>query len=431
VALWVYGRPMLRVVFDTTVFCNDFTLSNPEAKRVLDAAAAGDLTIHVSEVVIDETKRRYREDLTAAGQELASKAHPLQGGRFGAVLNADIRGDFQRAVAEFADRFDELLGGDGIVLEPYPDVAHKDVVERDLERRRPFRALNKGSTGYRDTLIWESFIEIVKRHPNDQVVFVTNNSEDYCDRQAKSGSQKDGRGANDASGAGSQDEHQEIYEFARKLSEELASKTGRTAPSVDVVRDLRDLANIYLPSAADEGATALTASHEQEPRVLLHQSPPVRAVLLEALFNTAPFIREQQFAAIWNPQDGGFDPPEVDLEIPEWLEDPDLDSIEGPSDVVINHVVETQTPGDWIVNTTHLAQLTFEAFALKADLITHDDPDVNVLEFDWNDHMSHVSTSRVVAVVTDVRCTFEGNDLTKAVPVQIETIKLISATGDY
>ena len=52
-------------------------------------------------------------------------------------------------------------------------------------------------------------------------------------------------------------------------------------------------------------------------------------------------------------------------------------------------------------------------------------PDVDVLDFDWNDHTSRVSTARVVAVVSYVRCSFDGNQLVEAVPIQIASITLI------
>ena len=418
---------MLRVVFDTTVFCNDFWFTDAEAQRSIEAAASGNIVIHVSEIVVAETKRRYREDASAAAQEVQSKARALQGGRFGNIVTADIRGDVQRATDAYPERFDQLLAHDGIIIDPYPDVSHQDVVQRDLERRRPFRISGKGSTGYRDTLIWESLVETALRYPDDQIVFVTDNSADYCESVTKS----ERRGVEKSLGAKGErggEEHLETYELARDLREELAARTGPAGPSISIVRNLRDLTNIYLPPVSEAGGSYLIHSYAQDPQTLLRQSPEARATLLEALFETAPLLRRHQFARVYNPKEGDYDPPEVDLEIPEWIDEPTLDSIEGPSDMVINYVEETQSPGEWIANTTHLAMLTFDGFALKADLYIHDDPNVDVLEFDWNDHMAHVSTSRVVAVVSDVRCTFEDNDLTEATPVQLESISFIPSS---
>lgn len=417
---------MLRVVFDTTVFCNDFNLANRESQHCLEAAASGAIALHVSEVVVAETKRRFREDVTAAAQELTPRARPLQGGRLGNILTADIRGDVQRAIDRYAEDLDTLLAQVGITIEPFPDVSHQDVVQRDLDRRRPFRALSKGgSTGYRDALIWESFIEIAVRHPDDPIVFVTNNSEDYCDSSKKSAPQKP-KSQESEGDSRSSDEHPELYEFAKELREELEARAIRAAPLVDVVRNLRDLTNIYLPIPTEADSTALVGSLAQDPQTLLYQSPSVRGALLEALFQTAPMIRTHHFAREWNPKEGDYETPDVDLEIPDWFDDPVLDVIEGPAGMVVNHAEETQTPSEWIVNTTHLVQLVFNGFALKSDLYVHDDPDVDVLEFDWNDHVSRVSTTRVAAVVSDIRCTFAGNELAKAIPIQIESIAHVS-----
>ena len=49
------------------------------------------------------------------------------------------------------------------VAEDYPKVKHKDIVQRALHRKKPFKA--DGSTGYRDYLVWLTCLEAARRFP--------------------------------------------------------------------------------------------------------------------------------------------------------------------------------------------------------------------------------------------------------------------------
>jgi len=184
------------------------------------------------------------------------------------------------------------------------------------------------------------------------------------------------------------------------------------------MRDIDDVVTIYLPTT--EPLAALTASAILHPWVLFQTSADARAALLEALFDTAPQIRKIQFARQWNPRSGDLDPPDVDLDLPDWFDEPKLEEIEGPSDMVIEDFMETQTKGEWIVRTKHLARLTFEGFATFSDFYANDEPDIEVLDPNWNEHVMWIATHRVVTVTSEVRCTIVNNEVKNVVPIQVE-----------
>jgi len=178
---------MLRVVLDTTVFCSDFTLSRDSALKLLESARNGNVAIHVSEVVIAETKRRFDEDLRNEGRSLSDKARNFINGRFGSVFEVDIHASVQSAQVAYPELLDGILHGNGVIIEDFPQVSHEEVVRRDLERKLPFRSgKDKPSSGYRDSLIWLTVLDIGSRYKDDQIVFVTANSDDYTDNRRKS-----------------------------------------------------------------------------------------------------------------------------------------------------------------------------------------------------------------------------------------------------
>jgi hypothetical protein len=64
----------------------------------------------------------------------------------------------KKAVAESYEKFfSAKLNELNAEIPDYKDIPHAQIVNRDLERRRPFQENGKG---YRDTLLWETLVGI-------------------------------------------------------------------------------------------------------------------------------------------------------------------------------------------------------------------------------------------------------------------------------
>lgn len=67
--------------------------------------------------------------------------------------------------------------------ETYPNISHKEVVQRALERKKPFKS--DGKDGYRDYLIWVTFLGVVSHYSMEDACFVTLNTRDFSDVENK------------------------------------------------------------------------------------------------------------------------------------------------------------------------------------------------------------------------------------------------------
>jgi hypothetical protein len=75
--------------------------------------------------------------------------------------------------------FKKIIAEKAINIEyiSYDDIKQKDVVERAIKRIKPFQ---EGGKGYRDTLIWMSFLSYLsKKSINQEVIFITINNSDF------------------------------------------------------------------------------------------------------------------------------------------------------------------------------------------------------------------------------------------------------------
>jgi predicted nucleic acid-binding protein len=164
----------LRIVIDANIFCGDYYLRGSNFRVLLDGLTLLPGTLAVPEVVIDEVVNRYREDLEelilkerdtrAAVSKLLSDPKQAQ------PLTIDVSNQTQ----SYREYLESSINRVGKIL-PYPNIAHKKIVERDLARRKPFK---RDGSGYRDFLLWET-LRSQMLWGSERIVFLTNNPKDF------------------------------------------------------------------------------------------------------------------------------------------------------------------------------------------------------------------------------------------------------------
>ncbi len=165
----------MKVSLDTNILVQDFWLDSPHSRVLLDELNIIPATLHIPEVVIDETINKYREFLTEKIEEQKKITADIS-----RLLNKETNTksiDIVQATKDYEKFLLKKLKSINAQILPYPKVEHKEVVKRVLERRRPFK---KGDSGYRDYLIWET-IKNLELWGTEQIVFITNNIKDFGD----------------------------------------------------------------------------------------------------------------------------------------------------------------------------------------------------------------------------------------------------------
>lgn len=388
---------VLRVVLDTTALCEDFHLRLPSGARLLAAADAGQVVVHLSPIVIAEAERRFLEDVSAEAGSIVDKLKPLVGGRFGAIVTHDIEGQVRAAREVYPAFLVALLTRAGVHHEDWPVTSHQELVGRDLRLMPPFRRLKEATTGYRDTLVWLQTLDIAQRHPTDDVVLVSANRMDYASLKSAPRS---------AVQADREDQSSADYELSQKLRDEVARELGAET-RVRLVKDLRTLGDLYLAAAEQSATERVEPTTELSIRELLDVDPDARAAVLAALWGANDRIRELDLVPQYNPKEGEYDYPDVYLDIPPEVTDATLEYIEGPFDLAIEAVEPLQGDRVFAVSTRHRVTLRFDGFLDKSDYAVSDDEDIDVLDYDWNDHVMHVAFERHVLVDSSVTFTRE------------------------
>jgi predicted nucleic acid-binding protein len=162
----------MKVIIDTNIFCQDYFLEKPHFRVLFEGASVVPATIHIPQVVIDELINRYKEDLENSVSNLNRAVR---------TLNLLTKQDNEREIdvnyqlEVYKSFLLSKLKERGVEIVDYPQTPHKEIVARDLARKKPFK---KNGAGYRDCLIWEN-VKKICLWGEYQVAFITNNPKDF------------------------------------------------------------------------------------------------------------------------------------------------------------------------------------------------------------------------------------------------------------
>ena len=171
----------MKIVLDTNILHNAFFLNKADLISISKTARENKIQILLPEVVLKEFINQYKKELKKLRNsidEISSKSSKLL---LDFTLSTNLTKELiDMKISLYPDTLRSRLNDLGIEIIPYPLISHEKVVERDLDARRPFK---ESGRGYRDTLIWESVLNVIDKSSKEipDVVFVSNNIKDFCE----------------------------------------------------------------------------------------------------------------------------------------------------------------------------------------------------------------------------------------------------------
>ncbi len=163
----------MKIFLDTNVFYNNWFMKSANFKYLFHFLNNEHHELILSKLVIQETENLRNRELDGYLSEIqrnVKKAQKLKLDHISFnIENAKIEEyDLLSLVKERVDYVEEI---------DYEDIAHSEVVNRALHSKKPFMAEEKG---YRDTLIWLSFLNyLIKENTEEEVIFITENKSDF------------------------------------------------------------------------------------------------------------------------------------------------------------------------------------------------------------------------------------------------------------
>jgi hypothetical protein len=374
----VAERALITIVVDTTATFDDIMLARTRWMQLLSLCARGQVRLALPIVVLRETARHWEEQAQKALNAAKQRYDRAVRGRkefadlgLGDLAEPqpvpDVTIDREAFIDELAQRLTSL----GVELLPLPNVQVSTILDRDLNRRKPFADSGKG---FRDSMIWHSVLTLVSDlSKNDTVYFVTGNTSDYCDGDNL---------------------HPDLLSEVPAPGADL-----RHVTSLDELVDTDTIRPLMarLVASAEELDNFLQAAM-QAPEERLSR-PSVSDLVREALESAAQTLAGEEL------QTGDGDRSGLDfseIAIPRELESPTIVAVEVRPDTIDWHAYETYDDDTLLIRGTIEADIDIEGFIFKADYYGTEE-EVTLIQFDWNDHYAFVTTTVTARLVFQLR----------------------------
>ncbi|MCI7566894.1 MAG: PIN domain-containing protein [Treponema sp.] len=178
---------MKAIVFDTSAIYASHFLENELGilKAIKDNYSELNIKLITPEIVLDESINKLKDSI----KEINSYSKKIQSTNAWKLANK-LNNSFSIIRDELCDdnltiKMENTLKNEiktlGDIL-PYPTITHKEVVQRALNRNKPFDS--EGHNGYRDTIIWESLKTLLLRSDIDEVYFICRNPKDFFEKES-------------------------------------------------------------------------------------------------------------------------------------------------------------------------------------------------------------------------------------------------------
>lgn len=167
------------VILDSNIFTADFHMSGNNFNLFMDFLNRTDSKLYVPRVVLLEVKNNFKGGMQKARDGIQGQITGLKRRIVDIKLENPLTDNYiEQECQLYFEEFDEKLKSIGAEILEHPNVSHQAIVERAIYKKKPFK---QNGTGYRDTLIWESVIELLENQETS-VALITRNIDDFCNK---------------------------------------------------------------------------------------------------------------------------------------------------------------------------------------------------------------------------------------------------------
>ncbi len=164
------------VILDTTAIMNEPHCTGTAFRALAHGAVAWNVRVLVPEVVLIEAtaghKRRINEASAALDGWVRKHAGPLGLGH----IRKEVAETLDKESNSYRSILDSTLAELKAEIIPPPEIEHAVLVQRAASRRKP---CDSNGDGYRDTLNWIAVVSLASQFPEEQIIWVSNNTKDF------------------------------------------------------------------------------------------------------------------------------------------------------------------------------------------------------------------------------------------------------------
>ena len=146
------------------------------------AESMENVTIFMSNVVFDETRNKFEENVNSRMKHLESSLSDLNNYYPTELTTTTIQNTKDDFMSRFDDFYNELIDRNVIQIVEFDNDLLPELVERSIKRIKPF---GQKKQEFRDAITWLSYSKLVENDLLENCFFLTGNVNDFCEEKGK------------------------------------------------------------------------------------------------------------------------------------------------------------------------------------------------------------------------------------------------------
>lgn len=164
----------MMIFLDSSILCSNYYMKGPSFDIIKKVGS-----IIFGQIVVDEVCNKFQETLK---EQYAKMQRSIEDVNKIVSVTIDVPNEILvlEECKKYRDFLDMYIIESGMTVpEEYPSISHEKIVNRALQRKRPFKS--DGSSGYRDYLVWETCLRLAEVYAYEDIHFISSNTRDFSD----------------------------------------------------------------------------------------------------------------------------------------------------------------------------------------------------------------------------------------------------------
>lgn len=162
----------MTIFLDANILFNNWYLENANFRLLFNYAENTNSKILISEIVCKEVNNKFYIEYENCISNLKSSQEKLE-----ILRKQKIEINYPKNKTKYDIKKIIKSKSDSVIIYPFNNISNSVLVKRAISRVKPFHEKDKG---FRDTLIWLSFLASIKKYGLEgDVIFISNNYRDF------------------------------------------------------------------------------------------------------------------------------------------------------------------------------------------------------------------------------------------------------------
>lgn len=170
----------MNIFIDSNILYQDYFFENKSNKKLLDYCEEGLLKLYISDIVRLELKRQFQKEIEEKNREIKKI---IKDSKRLKIQEEIVEISLIKQLEKFDDFYNKLKIYDNFYLLPYKNDFLPDIVDRAINRKKPF---TEEKSELKDAIIWKTYSEFVESNDLNECILLTNNTSDFCTKKDKS-----------------------------------------------------------------------------------------------------------------------------------------------------------------------------------------------------------------------------------------------------